>query len=256
MKCELFANTIGRIGIPMRDGPNQGLKWSLVNLRKGYLNGTFERARIELIATLIRPDDCFWDIGAHRGYVSMLAARAVEPERTVYAFEPARRNLAILRMNMQINRLHNVQVTPVALSEFNGLSSFGGSGSVSLRLGGGPERVQVRTIDSLLHSGEYEEPTFLKIDVEGAEASVLRGAEKALDRSDMLVLVSIHSPDQYAACLRLLTDRGYCLEESPALRRAVENRWAGAPPPDPDLLAFRPGRKLSEGARQRFLEAE
>jgi FkbM family methyltransferase len=180
--------------------------------------------------------------------VTLLAARRVGATGTVYSFEPSRGNLWFLRKHLEWNRVGNVRVIAAALSCTDGSARFGGGSSIAFRLGGGRESVSVRTIHTLLEQGECEPPTFLKIDVEGSEADVLRGAGNCLRRPDLALIVSLHSAQQYEACLAILKGHGFRTLETTALSRAVECGWNGWISPDgrgdPDLIAIGPERQV------------
>jgi FkbM family methyltransferase len=238
-------------------GPNQGLRWSLASAGRGYRTGTFETNRVLTIASLIQPGDCFWDIGAHKGYVTLVAAPRVGSKGKVYAFEPAQANLWFLRKHLQWNGLEHVRVTPAAISSYDGASRFGGGSSLAYRLGVGSEQVTVRSIQSLLDAGECEPPTFLKIDVEGAEADTLAGAGPYLENPNMLVLVSVHSQELYAVCTSMLRERGYRVIGSGQVPLAEANGWVGPTSPDgrgdPDILAIGPARTVAAEHLDRFV---
>jgi FkbM family methyltransferase len=238
-------------------GPNEGLIWSVASSGRGYGSGSFEPTRAETIAGLIQSGECFWDIGAHKGYVTLIAARRVGEQGRVYAFEPSRGNLWFLRKHLEWNRVANVEVVAAALSSFDGQGRLGGGSSLALSLGERGEAVTVRAIGSLLERGECQPPTFLKIDVEGAEAEVLKGAGSALQRSDLALLVSVHSRSQYEACAAILAERGYRLILSGALSRALTMGWSGSVLPDgradPDLLALGPLRTFQEATLRAFV---
>src|SRR5688572_4841682 len=146
---DLLRRILRHVRVRIPEGPNQGLQWSLATAGRGYGKGTFERSRVQTIASLIRPGDCFWDIGAHKGYVTLLAARRVGKHGRVYAFEPASANLWYLRRHLRWNGGENVTVVPVAVANFDGLSRFGGGSSLALQLGKGQEWVTVRSVRSL-----------------------------------------------------------------------------------------------------------
>jgi FkbM family methyltransferase len=235
--------------VHIRSGPNQGLNWSLASAGRGYRSGTFELARVRTIAALIQPGDCFWDIGAHKGYVTLVASQYVGPTGKVFAFEPSEANLWFLHRHVEWNRLSNVRVTPAAISNFDGTASFGGGSSLAYRLGQGRERVVVRSVRSLLDARECEPPTFLKIDVEGAEADILEGADPYLDDPRLLILVSVHSGELYRGCSEILRARGFQVVPSAQALAAKSHGWVGVSSPDgrgdPDILAVGPGRCIN-----------
>ncbi|MCL6545621.1 MAG: FkbM family methyltransferase [Bryobacteraceae bacterium] len=72
--------------------------------------------------------------------------------------------------------------------------------------------------DTLLAAAKVEAPDVIKIDVEGAEAEVLRGARRAIERQPVIFL-STHGEEAHRECLDLLTAAGYevrALEGGPA----------------------------------------
>jgi FkbM family methyltransferase len=213
-----------------------------------------------MIASLIRPGDCFWDIGAHKGYITLIAARRVGKRGRVYAVEPANANLWYLRRHLRWNGVENVTVVPVAVSNFDGLSRFGGGSSLAFKLGKGKDLVPVRSVRSLIESGDCEPPTFLKIDTEGAEADILAGAGRYLENRRLMILISVHSPDLYAACSNLLRDRGFRVIESGPLVAACRAAWqqpfSRDGRSDPDLLAIGSECLITEQDLEWFVSPE
>jgi FkbM family methyltransferase len=232
---------LGQVRVPILAGPNAGLWWSLVSSGRGYVTGRFERDRIRSTLSLVRPGDRVWDVGAHKGYLSLAAARRVGPTGQVVAFEPSRRNLGALHHHVRWSRLGHIEVVPVALGREAGQAWFGGRGSsLTYRLGRGDERVPVRTAAELVAWGR-EAPTVMKVDVEGAEADVLEGAGEELSRIGLIIL-AVHDLDAYHRCREILDRAGFQVVESRAMRHFTRDGapWRG----DADLAAFRPERGL------------
>ena len=133
------------------------------------------------------PGDCFIDIGASIGYFTLLAARAVGANGKVVACEPGPQNQSMLLLNIATNGLAHVEVWPFALSDrkeilaYSRLASNGAvapsAGLQSLATG---DLVQAIPMDELLAG--YPRVDVIKIDVEGAEGRVLRGAERVIRR--------------------------------------------------------------------------
>jgi FkbM family methyltransferase len=241
----LGQRVLGGVAVRIRSGRNRGFSWSLAALGRGYGSGRFARDRIEALALVTRPGEVFWDIGAHKGFVSLAAAPLVGPAGVVVAVEPSTVNRAFLERHLRWNRVDNARVIPVALSDHEGEGSFGGHGSsVAFQLGTGSERVHVRTLASLAHELGLTGPSVLKIDVEGEEAAVLRGAGSFLG-GDQAVLVSTHGRDLYEECRALLEPRGFRIFDSweIAERRPDPRRpWSS----DHDVLAIGPDRAIDE----------
>lgn len=194
---------------------------------------------------MVAPDDVFWDIGAHRGYATLLADSIIGERGEVHAFEPSTDNLWYLRAHLRWNAADRVTVHPTAVADVDGTADFGGEGSsVSHRLGGGSDTVRVRNVTGLVEDTGLQAPTFLKIDVEGAESRVLDGARGTLEslaedaeRSLPAILVSVHSGPQLTACLDVLRALPYRLLGSSGLHAFME-RLDASWHDDPDVLAL------------------
>lgn len=104
-----------------------------------------------------------------------------------------------------MNKYQNVRVFPCALGDFDGETGFdpGLNSETGHMAAGGPLRVSCSRADTLLAAGEVEAPDLIKIDVEGAEENVLRGACGAMERRPVLFLAT-HSARAHRACLELL----------------------------------------------------
>ena len=236
----------------IRSGPIAGLRWSMASSGRGYLSGTFDRGRVRILQTMLRRGDCVWDVGAHKGYMTLVAARMVGTNGRVYAFEPSLDNLWFVRRHAEWSGFSNIEVIHAALSDFDGSEYFGGRGSTTaFRLRQGKEIVDVRRGDSLIGEGEALRPDFVKVDAEGEDASLVEGVAGELG-DDAILLISIHNWDNYVAVKGLLEGRDFRVVESATMRRraaraAIDpSRWAR----DPDLVAIGPGRSLDqEGER-------
>ena len=110
-------------------------------------------------------------------------------------------------------------------------------------MGEGPERVEVATIEQLVAQRGLPRPDVLKLDVEGAEAEVLRGMGSLLG-GDQAILISTHDRDLYERCRRLLLRRGFRLHESWQIAHRIETGtpWSS----DHDLLAIGSDREVDE----------
>lgn len=248
----LTARPIRRIPIRIRAGPNEGRRWSVAVSGRGISAGNFEAEKFAALAALVRPGEIVWDIGAHYGYATLIAAREAGEEGSVVAFEPSTANRWYLEQHLAWNGETRVEVMDCAVAEADRSDRFGGSGgSIAFRLGYPGEPVRVRSITSLVESG-LTPPSLLKIDVEGAEALVLDGARAALEdarRRGALptILVAVHDPELYEACRDRLGELRYRVLAS----RPIEEFLDGAPwRGDPDLLAV-PGSRQSEMAQLR-----
>jgi FkbM family methyltransferase len=127
----------------------------------------------------------FVDVGANLGYFSLLWAAQHERNRAV-AFEASPRNVELLRYNVRQNMLHDrIAVHDQAVGICSGIMQFDlgpadqtGWGGFAREGSAGAITVDVVTLDEML--SDLTEITVLKIDIEGADAWALRGAERIL----------------------------------------------------------------------------
>lgn len=152
--------------------------------------GVWEADVMKLLERTLRPGSTFVDVGANVGFHTVLAAQAVGPDGRVVSVEPAPWSLELLRANVWRHGARQVTVAPVAASDAAGtvrleLDPRHRSGA---RLTDAPGAVEVETarLDELVPDGAVD---VMKVDVEGAEPLVLRGAPGLLDRSPSLVAV-------------------------------------------------------------------
>ncbi|HEX2079709.1 MAG TPA: FkbM family methyltransferase [Longimicrobium sp.] len=198
--------------LPIIAGRLRGRWWLPASRGKvlRILNGTYEREQTRLFQQHIRPGATVLDVGAHVGYYTLLAAVLAGESGRVHAFEPNPQNADFLRRHVRINALGNVRVEQAAVSDQAGTARFDfgtGSGTGHLAAGGA---LEVRTIRLDDYCAEHAlAPAAVKIDVEGAEVSVLEGARQMLERHRPVIFLSTHGPEAHAASLACLRGLGY-----------------------------------------------
>ena len=158
--------------------------------------GLFEPAETSLVTRLLKPGDVFIDVGAHIGWFSTVAARQVGETGQVIACEPYPQNASALRMTLALNGVQNVRVIEAAVGSHVGqlsLAAASDSGSVSAAYPahGGRQEVQMTTLDQI--AADIPAVALVKIDVEGWEPRVLRGAVQTLSRTRN-VLIELNRP--------------------------------------------------------------
>lgn len=82
--------------------------------------GAYSRNDLEVMSGVLKPGSTFIDAGANIGWHSMIAAKMVGPTGRVIAFEPETKNLALLRENIALNGLTNVEIVPKAVMDVSG----------------------------------------------------------------------------------------------------------------------------------------
>jgi FkbM family methyltransferase len=148
---------------------------------------------------LLSPGMTFVDVGACYGVYTLVAAKLVGAKGRVIAFEPASRSYAVLQENIKLNGLANVRPYRVALSDRIGFSRLyhqpdPGRNSLGVPEGisGAPEEVETNTLDSVLGSGPSERVDVMKLDVEGAEELVFRGAREILTTAHPAIIFEVN----------------------------------------------------------------
>jgi FkbM family methyltransferase len=190
--------------------------------------GVYEAPLMSAMSDAVRPGWVCFDVGAHSGYHSLVLAALTGNEGRVHAFEPLPFNLRRLTTTIERNNLGSiVHVHAIALSDRNGPAAIvgsasargsgrgvlvGGRGEASLRRRGFPEiAVEQRRIDDLIGQDGIAAPQFIKVDVEGAEPAVLRGAMNTLHTIRPVLAIEVHSAASAVECADLLTSLGYRL---------------------------------------------
>ena len=197
-----------RVTIPQ--GPLQGFKWSLAT-GLSFVRGTYEPRTAEALTTLTSPGAVVYDVGAHVGYFTAVAARAAGPEGRVVAFEPRPLNRTLLDLHLKWNGLERVQVVPSAVGAEAGPGRFRddrGSGTGFLTAEDRGMEVEVVTLDGMVDDG-LPAPDVVKVDVEGGEAAVLQGASGILETRRPVLVLATHGQGPHAASLRTLDEKGY-----------------------------------------------
>ena len=198
--------------VPVLTGPLRGAKWitgAAAGEGKGLsvvLNLT-EPEQFDMARRLAPADGICFDIGANVGLYTLLFARY---SKYVFAFEPLPRNIRYLSKTLEINGVRNASIVPCAMSDSPGLLSFQEGENCALgRLDiKGTQPVIALSCDDFVSAYEVV-PSLLKIDVEGAEMSVLKGAESLLSNHKPVILLSTHGEQLRIGCLEFLKRMEY-----------------------------------------------
>jgi len=179
---------------------------------------------VEWIETEIRPGDVFYDIGANVGAYSLIAAKATGNAARVFAFEPSASSFHDLSRNVLLNECaESVIPLPFALwsdtrpiaftasSPASGAAHHRAEGTLP---SGEPDTVAVFGVrlDDLVERLGLPAPTHAKIDTDGYELDVLRGAERALARPEwrsIIVELDREETDRSVEIKALLADAGF-----------------------------------------------
>lgn len=161
-------------------------------------NGAYELYETSLVRRTLKPGMTFVDCGAHIGYYTSMAAGIVGASGRVFAFEPDPTNFGLLALNVAAFD-GNVKPYNVALSDAGGKARLylanDNTGDHCMFDWGGRESVEVDTVtlDSIPELS-CRSIDFIKIDVQGYETRVLRGARESLARSPNVVGIVEYAP--------------------------------------------------------------
>ncbi len=164
-----------------------------------YLTGVYEPPTAHVISTLLSPGDTFIDVGANSGFFTLLASRRVGPTGRVLSFEPLPSMRGRITENLALNRMENVALHDVALSNSVGEVTFyegpqGHKGISSMRPIEEPSatlKISTMPLDDLT----VPSVKLIKIDVEGAEQLVVQGMSNLIARHHPILIIEI--TDQY-----------------------------------------------------------
>ena len=150
-----------------------------------YYLGVFEADVVKTIEKLVHPGDTVFDVGANIGYMTLNLAWCVGETGKVVAFEPSSWAFHRLERNIQLNGMHQVDAKCLGVSDIS-------KKDVKLTLPCGyrldgqntanEEVVDICTLDDWVTEHGIDRLNFIKIDTDGMEAAIIRGALAILDR--------------------------------------------------------------------------
>jgi len=175
---------------------------------------------VEVLLSLLRFPGMVIDVGANMGVHTVpVATELARQGRTMLAFEPQPVIFQQLCANLALNGLMNVLALPYACGSEPGVVSFtapdyrhlGNFGSVSMSAQGGISAVVTAPCHTLDEIVQEAPVALIKIDVEGFELEVLKGAKNVIARSRPAMYVENDRVEKSAPLIQWLLDRGYRL---------------------------------------------
>src|SRR5882762_8460461 len=210
IRCIIRRATVVRLGrwnlsiyLPARW---KGVEKLIFVFREGY------EPELAYLERALSPGNTFVDVGANLGIYTLVASRIVGPSGRVIAFEPSSQSFSLLKANITLNGFTNVQVFPAAVSDKIGKAFlYDGPDPGQNSLGRDPrlepkgEEVVTQSLDRALSQASVECVHVIKIDVEGAEELVLRGADTVVTAHRPIIIFEIN---QEASTRLGLSSRG------------------------------------------------
>lgn len=210
--------------------PDASLRYWRSNL------ATVDALLLRMVDELVKPGQVVWDIGANLGLFTFAAANRAGTSGKIVALEPDPWLAGLLNRSCSLSeRRMDAPITVIqkAASDRFGVATFhiAGRGRASNHLEGGGSTqaggsrgavsVSTITLDSLLENANM--PSVLKIDVEGFEHLVLRGADSVLSKAQPVIWCEVNSANQ-GAVTEILHAHDYelfCASLDPAQRKPL-----------------------------------
>ena len=176
--------------------------------------GEYFESEVDVFRSIVRPNDAVIDVGSNIGTHALALARIVGPNGCVLAVEPQRLVFQILCANAAINSLENIECLHGGLSDKTGTMDIGdvslsrpnNFGGIPLGAVVGNMRTPVYRLDDYYRRDRLR---LIKVDVEGMEFAVIRGAEKTIAKFRPALYVENDRVEKSEELLRLLEHLSY-----------------------------------------------
>jgi FkbM family methyltransferase len=147
----------------------------------------------EFLSTHSIGDGAIIDVGANLGIVSFILAKRF-PQRTIHAFEPVPSTFHAFSTNIELNACPNIRALQCAVADREGEIFFNADpfgraiNSIAFTSGESVIKVPCTALDTYAEKNSIDEIAFLKVDVEGFEASVFQGASRLLSQKRAAII--------------------------------------------------------------------
>jgi FkbM family methyltransferase len=170
-----------------------------------FVGGCYEPNEFYFLNRRLKEGMTFIDVGANEGFYSLFASKLVGNEGEVISIEPDPSMLERLRKNIMLNGIQNISIVPCAASFYSGvdnlsIAEYGHEGQTALGTCVPNPLVKtrkiiktpVKSLDEILSEREVKNVHFVKIDAEGSELHVLKGAEQIIRASKPILQLEIN----------------------------------------------------------------
>jgi FkbM family methyltransferase len=217
----LSAATLGR-GVPRLINGEDEIR---VSVHHRYVDESYEPEVFDLLKRELKHDDIVFDVGAYIGVYSIILARYLGPKGGVYAFEPAPDNARLLQEHLKLNRVcDKVKLVSAGVGEACGRGKLYANGehiqnsfseaALGEHAGVGTIDVAVVSLDAFCDEHSLE-PSWVKVDTEGWELQVLRGATGLFGSNrNVRFVVEMHPYAWQTAGYDAQTFEQFCAEHS------------------------------------------
>jgi FkbM family methyltransferase len=195
--------------------------------------GMYQEDVLRTLLEVVREGDIVYDVGGHHGLMTVIAARAAGKTGKVVTFEPNPDARKHIESHLSLNRLTNVTIEDMALSDRTGECSFYAQEGVVTwnstieKEFAAPEskcmRITTTTLDNYVDRSKLA-PHVIKIDTEGSEFKVLKGAARTIMQTKPVLIVEFNPASAHAVGEVLSTYQEFLEKQGYALfvlRRSV-----------------------------------
>lgn len=204
----------GRAVVRIVQGPCRGFFWVVGSGTHGMWVGCYEQLKQRRVLNYLKPGTVVYDIGANVGFYTLLFSRIVGDGGHVFAFEPLPENVSHLTEHVGINRCTNVFIQPAAVGSITGTVCFeaGMNRFIGRVVSDSTLTVSSLTLDDFVFKLNNPPPRLMKIDVEGGEFEVLKGARRLIIEACPTIFLATHGREIHNQCCKLLGSLGYRFE--------------------------------------------
>ena len=242
MLTAVAGNEERRVRVPVLSGLCRGMRLELdllTQVEPAYFYGTYDRAVLGSLQSVIKPGWTVWDCGIYLGFYTCFLARQVGAGGRCIAFEPDPRNLRRAKTNVALNGFRHVSFEQLAIAGVSGKIEFVFSGNTNSHIKGvyvgtsmadyqgrevvsSTEFVNSASLGDLLQRPDLARPHLIKIDIEGAELDVLSSSKPEAWKYRPLLLVELHNPQCDSALWDFASRFGYKLKNCETLEPIIE----------------------------------
>jgi FkbM family methyltransferase len=154
-----------------------------------------ERGEVKFLESILEEGMNVIDIGANIGITTVAVAKKIGRRGKLYSFEPVPEYFDILKKNISSNRLENVKVYVLAVTNRGGKVDFyqkGLSSGIIFEEGAKKFEVSTTNVDKFLIEEETEKIDLINMDCEGSELLVLKGAKETLRKNKVKIFCEVH----------------------------------------------------------------
>lgn len=222
--------------VEIRGGLLGGRKFTCsLKKERDFWLGKWEMEVQDVMKARLRPGMIVYDIGAHIGFFSLMAAQLVQPTGRVFAFEPSAANRELNEKNLSLNPdlSHLIELLPFALSDEVGFATLMSADEVSTTatlvrepasLREDARKVPTITLDEFLQRGNPP-PQFIKMDIEGGETFAFSGMVETLRSHRPALVVEIHDSEAWRGFGELLHRVDYAATSINEIQFLTNPEW-------------------------------